>query len=348
MKIGYVGTNHHHVDPYLASIDQLPAEVIAVADPERDMSDDDDDRFADAEGYESPAALFDGADVDLVWLTASNRQTPDLVRAAIDRDLHVFTEKPAARTAADLDPVAEAARRSESVVGTAYTWRAHPIAEQLQGFVADGFFGDLRNVDMRFFASDPASRPTNHYLFDPAASRGGIVQWLGVHWLDLLPWLLEEPIAAVNATLAEAEGLGVEVGASIQFETAAGTNGSHDCGYYLDEDRYDTSIALHGTEGYSSWDPMGDRFGFEGETALELCALGSQWESTPRRRIVHEYEPAPGYGGTWGLSFFEEFLEACREDGEPPADLDDALAVLRVLDAIYDSADRREWVAVGE
>ena len=91
---------------------------------------------------------------------------------------------------------------------------------------------------------------------------------------------------------------------------------------------------------------MGERFGFEGETALKLHALGSQWVSTPRRRIVHEYEPAPGYGGKWGLTFFEEFLAACRGEGDPSADLEDVLTVLRVLDAIYDSADRREWVAV--
>lgn len=127
---------------------------------------------------------------------------------------------------------------------------------------------------------------------------------------------------------------------------ASRTIGSHDCGYYLDEDRYDTSITIHGAKGYSTWDSMGERFGFEGTTALNLHALGPQWKSTPRRRIIHEYEPTPGYGGKWGLTFFEEFLKACRLSGEPPADLDDTRTALQIFDAIYESANRGERVAV--
>jgi predicted dehydrogenase len=261
----------------------------------------------------------------------------------------VYTEKPGARSGAELEPVADRIRRTdESTVCFSYTWRAHPIAADLQERAAAGFFGDVRSFDLRFVASKLATRATDHYLFDWDASRGGIVQWLGVHWIDLVPWILGEEIARVNATMTHHDGsVDVEDGASIQLELAeSGAVGTHSTGYYLREGCYDTEIKIYGEEGRCTWDPIGDVFGFDEETTLRLDA--DEWSSTPVRSLTYNYESAPGYGGSWGLSFFEQFLDARQGNAEVPADVDDALRVLDVLDAAYESAETGEWVSVGD
>ncbi|KZN23293.1 hypothetical protein A4G99_14745 [Haladaptatus sp. R4] len=91
---------------------------------------------------------------------------------------------------------------------------------------------------------------------------------------------------------------------------------------------------------------MGETFGFEGETTLELGSSGGDWVSTPHRRVTHEYQAAPGYGGRWGIEFFERMLRARNGAATMPADLDDALEVLRVLDAVYESARTGTWESV--
>lgn len=348
MNIGYVGLNHHHRDPYLDSIDRLPLTVTAVADREHTPSSLGIDRLVELPHYSDPVELFDDADIDVVWLTLSNRSTPEIIEQALDRGIHVFTEKPAARTANDLQPVAEAARDTDSVVGVSYAWRTNPVSEQLQQLRREGFFGTVRGFDLRFVASQLAARDTDHYLFDRDASRGGILQWLGIHWLDLLPWLLDDPIARVcaNAAGSDTPGVDIEDRATLQLETCSGAVGTLTCGYFLRAGRYDTNIGIYGDDGHSRWDPMGETFGFDGETTLELDSSGTEWQGAAHRRITHEYQPTPGYGGRWGLSFMEQFLDACRGDGAPPADLDDALTVLRILDAAYESVDTGEWVDV--
>ncbi|WP_435361700.1 Gfo/Idh/MocA family protein [Haloarchaeobius sp. DFWS5] len=347
-RIGYVGLDHHHRAPYLESIAQLDCDVVACADPYGATPEAlGIDTLADVPYYEATSELLDDTDIDLLWVTAANRETPALVRAAVERGVDVFTEKPAARTAADLEPLADRIRASDATVGLSYTWRGHPISKQLKELAAEGFYGDVRGFDMRFVASALDHRDTDHYLFDADASRGGIVQWLGVHWIDLLQWILDEPVVRVNAMTTHGTGsVDVEDGATIQLETESGAIGTHTCSYFLREGRYDTTLNVYGSDGRSRWDPMGSTFGFDEETTVELDSSADDWTATPHRQVTHEYTPVPGYGGGWGLSFFEQFLAARDGDAPNPADIADAIRVLRVLDAVYESAATDSWVRV--
>ena len=350
VNIGYVGLDHHHRAPYLDSIAQLDGcRVVATADPYGDTATDvGADSLAELPHYESTTALLADEEIDVVWMTLANADTPAAIDTAIDAGVDVYSEKPAARTAADLKPVTERIHSADATVCFSYTWRAHPIAAELQARAAAGFFGDVRGFDLRFVASKLSTRRTDHYLFDREASRGGIVQWLGVHWIDLLLWLLDDEIARVNASMRYGhDDVDVEDGATLQFELAdSGAVGTLDTGYYLRVGRYDTEIKVYGEDGRGTWDPVGAVFGFDGETTLQLDS--DDWPATPTREFTYEYEPAPGYGGKWGLSFFEQFLAAREGNAVVPADVDDALRVLRVLDAAYESNEAGEWVSVDQ
>lgn len=346
--VGYIGLDHHHTEPYLESLSELPVSVTSACEPDRSFDADSVSGLGEVQLYHDPKELLDTEAPDAVWITLSNRDTPDVLEAAIDRGIDVYTEKPAARTAADLADLADAAEGSSSTVCVSYTWRGHPASQELKTRTATGFFGDLRAVDSRFVASQLAYRDDDHYLFDHEASRGGIVQWLGIHWIDLLPWILDDPIARVNANLSfETPTVDVEDGAVVQFEFASGTIGTLQCGYYLREGRYDTELSITGMDGRATWDPMGDYFGFDDETTVEFESTRAEYASTPRRYLTYDYDPIPGYGGGYGLDFMQQFLEArVREDVHVPADLTDALTVLHVLDAVYESADTGTWASV--
>jgi len=349
ISIGYVGLDHHHRAPYLDSIAQLDeCEVVATADIYGDTAKTvGADSLVSLPHYDSTASLLANEEIDVAWVTLANKDTPAAIEAALDVGVDVYTEKPGARTAADLEPIADRIRAAdEMTVCFSYTWRAHPIAREIRTRAGADFFGDIRGFDLRFIASQLSTRATDHYLFDWDASRGGIVQWLGVHWIDLLPWLLDDSIARINASMIHSDdAVDVEDGATLQIELdESGALGTHTMGYYLREGRYDTEIKIYGREGRCTWDPMGETFGFDGETTLRLDS--NNWPATPVREATYEYESAPGYGGKWGRSFFEQFLAARNGESEVPADINDALCVLRVLDAAYESSTEGGWVSV--
>lgn len=349
VRVGYVGLDHHHRAPYLDTLATLPVEVTCACEPDPSF-DAAVPGLDDVPVYDSVEDLLDGETVDLLWVTLSNRDTPDAVVTALDRGIDVYTEKPAARTATDLDRVIEAADRSDATVGVSYAWRSHPISRGLRERADDGFFGDVRSFEARFLASKLRFRDTDHYLFDRGASRGGILQWLGIHWIDLLPWILDDPVVEVAADTASGHPtVDVEDGATLQVRTASGAHGTFRCGYRLNEGRYDTYVGIEGSDAVSRWDPMGRVFGFDGETTLELERTDDEWASSPRRTLTYEYDDAPGYGGQWGREFVEAFLDARTSSGAVvPAGLDDARRVLAVLDAAYKAAESGGWVPVEE
>ena len=346
--VGYVGLNHHHAEPYLESIAELPVTLTCACEADESFSADRVPALDGVALYRDPEALLDDEAPDILWVTRSNRDTPAVIEAAVERGIDVYAEKPSARTASDLEPVVDAVDSSDVTVCVSYTWRGHPASRELRSRAENGFYGNVRSVDARFVASQLRFRDADHFLFDRRASRGGIVQWLGVHWIDLLPWILADPIVRVNASLSHGTpSVDVEDGATLQFEFASGAVGSLQCGYYLREGRYDTELSITGAEGRASWDPMGDHFGFDDETTVEFESIRDEYASAPRRYLTYDYEPAPGYGGEYGLDFMGQFLEArVDESVRVPADLHDALAVLRVLDAVYESADTGTWADV--
>lgn len=355
-RVGYAGLDHHHAEPYLQTLETLSAEVVAATEP----NDNFDFRSVASLGlsgdgdvavpvYDDLAEMLDAESLDTVFLTLPNSDTPGAIRTALDAGVDVYTEKPAARTAAELEPLVARTAESDSVVCVSYPWQFHPITREIAGLVDEGFYGVLQAFEARFVASQLAFRNVDHFVYDQDASGGGILQWLGIHWIHLFTWLLDDEIVRVNAsTTHNTDAVDVEDGATLQLETADGALGTLTCGYHLPEGVYDTRFDLYGSNGRSSWDPMGREFGFDGETTLELDDASGEWASTPHRTVTHDYESEQGYGGAFGREFVAGFFAACKDGGEPPVTLESALAVLRLVDAAYKSAETDQWVSVDD
>ena len=365
LRVGYVGVEHHHRDPYFSIAEELPVEITAVCEPGKEIEPDDLRPMADrpdeitsggtaaievadrAAFYADPDALIDDADLDLVWITYSNAATPAIVESAVNAGLDVISEKPIARTAGDLEAIAMMADDADVSVVPTYFYRGNPIVNDLRTHVADGFFGDLWAIQGRFIGSKLTYRDTDHYIYDATESRGGVLQWIGVHWLDMMMYVLDEPFSRVNATMHDAADTDTEEGAALQFETDSGTMGTFHSGYYLDGTGKDTDLSLYGTDG-QAWTPVHHDATVESSTApLELLSGRDSWAAAPRQTMEYEfaYESFPAWGD-YVYTFFERAIDGLAE-GNPPADVHDAIRVLDVLDAAYESAETDGWVRVG-
>lgn len=365
-RVGYVGVDHHHRDPYFQIADRLPVDIVALCEPGeaytaadiQPLTDRPDEVTSEgvdtasvaerAEIFVEPEAMLDECDLDALWITYRNDRVPGIVEAAVERGVHVISEKPIARTAADLEPVARRAREAGVTVGATYFYRNNPIARALRRRVSDGLFGDVWSVDGRFVGSKLDYRDTSHYIYDAGASRGGALQWIGLHWVDLFMYVLDEPIDRVCAQSMAAASTDVEAGMVVQFETASGVAGTFQTGYYLGEPVKDTRFGVYGTDATADT-PLHHNARAGGATVpLEVRSDRDEWASAPGRRIDFEfgYERFPAWGD-YVLDFFGDFFEGAST-GSVPADVDDALRVLRVLDAAYESAESSAWASVGD
>ena len=182
-------------------------------------------------------------------------------------------------------------------------------------------------------------RGPESWLFDPALSGGGILNWLGCHWFDLMRYLTTSEVAQVAAIEANVSGdaVAVEDAASVSLRFANGMIGSLHTGYLTDGDG-EVAIALRGSSGWATWDVGAGR-----------CTIKSAhpaWESAPRRTFDIPTATLPGYGAE-GLALMKAFAAAIRGEGPSGYTIDDAIRALQIVEAAHESAHTGRTVALG-
>jgi predicted dehydrogenase len=342
--VALLGCTHPHSHWHLATLRLLP-EVAAVWlwDPDaaaaRAAAPAAGEKLAGA--ADDLAGLLARPEVRVVVIARRNDETPATIRQAAAAGKHVLTEKPAATSAAALGPALAAVRAAGVTLGVLYPWRAHPAARELRQLIAAGLLGRPLSVEARLVTSQVRYRDPAHWLFRRGAAGGGVLSWLGCHMLDLIRYLLQEEVRSVTALTGQVSGAAIEVedAAALALEFASGALGTFHCAYALPRSAagyrgaaYDTWLAVRGSEGRFSWDPRA------ADPVVRIERAGDDWATAPEREFRYTLAPSEAYGGAVGLEFVREFLRAAAAGGAPPAGGEDALQVLRLIDAAYASA----------
>lgn len=364
--IGYVGVDHHHRDPYFRIAEELDLTIAAICEPgvdieRRDLrplqerpdeitasSGDIPDIVRDAVIYRDPKRLIESETLDAIWITYANDRTPEIVEHAVDNGVHVLSEKPIARTATDLKPIVNRADSKGIAITPTFFYRANPIVRDLREMAEANRFGQIWSLDGRFIGSQLVYRNTDHYIYDRERSRGGVLQWIGLHWLDMMMYVIDEPFTRVCASIQPAEVTDVEAGATLQFETGSGIIGTFQSGYYLDDRTKDTHLGIYGTDLQARSTVHHGPLVHSPTTTLELISGNSSWEPARKRNTEYtfSYERFPEWGDSV-LLFFDAFFSGI-ETGTMLANGHDAVRILELLDATYTSAEQNEWVDVGD
>jgi predicted dehydrogenase len=138
------------------------------------------------------------AEVDAVDVVTPAPAHAPLVHAALEAGKHVLVEKPLTPAAKDgFELHAEAVRRAR-VLQVGHVFRFTPESQAIAELVAGGSLGQIRYAVARFAS------------FKRPRSDGGIAISDGVHFVDLLSWLLGRQPEAVTATLRDHLGRGID------------------------------------------------------------------------------------------------------------------------------------------
>ena len=208
VDVAMIGLTHPHTSMYLETLDEL-GEVggVPLCDPDAATAQETVASFRKAAGvYPNLESLLARADFTHARVAVPNDRSAALLTRLIDAGKHVFTEKPAARTAAEFQPVLAALARRPVAFAIAYLNRWLPAMRQLRELYQGGALGRLTSVELRMVTTQPRFRDPGHWLFRREVAGGGILMWLGCHWLDLLRYVTGEEITQVSAQLATTSG----------------------------------------------------------------------------------------------------------------------------------------------
>lgn len=271
---------------------------------------------------------IEAAGVEIVIVAVRHDQLAAITQAAVEAGKHVLVEKPAARRAVELDPVIAAAARTGRLVRVGYNHRFHRAFRQARRIVEEGGIGELMFLRARY---GHGGRPgyDREWRADPDLSGGGELIDQGVHLIDLARWFLGDFRRVDGLARTFFWEMPVDDNAFLLLRTPADRVAFLHASCTEWKNLF--SFELYGRSGKLQVEGLGGSYGVE-----RLAHYRMLPEMGPPETTIWEY---PMADDSWEAEF-AAFLEDIRLGRQPTPGLDDARAVLAVVEAVYAESER--------
>ena len=343
MTVGVWGVDHPHAGGHLRALEDSPCVAsLRFFDADSGKCRAACEASSKGETVDCPEAFLEPGAVDaLVVLLPDLNAGPATLRA-VQAGLYVYGDKPGARTAREMQLITDACQVSGGAYCPCYPYRVDPVVGEFRRLISQGILGDIWSFSACWLTSQVALRGPASWLFHRDTSAGGILSWLGCHWIDLIFHLLG-PARSISANLSTrcGEEIDVEDTASVILELESGAIGCLRAGYvhrpFEGYDDSDLCVSIEGSVGSLHWPIKGER-GYRLRTGHPDYA-GQPWQ------WLHP-EVARDSGDGYSSAFLNAFLTAARDRTEPPAAALDALRVLQVIEASRQSSHEGRRIAL--
>jgi predicted dehydrogenase len=262
-------------------------------------------------------------DIDAVVVSTINDALAPITLAAVKAGKHVLVEKPAARSAEELRPVASAAKDANVTVRVGFNHRFHPALLKARALVDSDAVGPLMFVRGRYGHGGRVGYD-REWRANPSLAGGGELLDQGVHLIDLTRWFLGDVTAASGVASTFFWDMPVEDNGFICTHHAGGQVGwlHASCSEWKNL----FCLEIYGRTGKLQIDGLGGSYGVE-----RLAYYRMLPQMGPPETTIWEY---PGEDTSW-IAEFRGFEKAVKGELGIGANLDDAVAALDVVATVY-------------
>jgi predicted dehydrogenase len=262
-------------------------------------------------------------DVDVVIVSTTNDVLAPATLAAVQSGKHVLVEKPAARNAAELEPVVCAARDAGVIAKVGFNHRFHPALLKAREIIDTGVVGPLMFLRARYGHGGRLGME-KEWRGNPAISGGGEMLDQGVHLIDLARWFLGDFAEVSGHVGTFFWDWPVEDNGFALLKTAAGQVAWLHAS--CTEWKNCFSFEIYGKTGKLHVEGLGGSYGVERLSFYRMLP-----QMGPPETTIWEY---PGEDRSWHVEF-EHFVSCIAQKKLPIGSLDDALAALSIVDKLY-------------
>jgi len=310
--IGAGGIGGTHLNAYAALPDLC--EIVGVADVDLVGAQARAEQFG-VPAFDDARALLDALQPDAVSICTPPKFHLPIAELAAAQGIACLCEKPPARTLAETEALVAAFAGSGALLQFAFCHRFHTPVEQAQALIASGRLGRVIHIYNRF--GFRFNRAGSSWFTDADMAGGGVLIDTLVHSVDIFRALAGE-VVRVDAATSTTLPVTVEDSASMQVISAGGAVGSLNCSWVTPVS--EAEVRIYGTEGEAVVDyqqPGGLRYRLTGD---------AEWTTMPfdgPDRFVRQAE---------------HFLTCVQEGSTPRVSGQDGVAVMKVIEAAYRSA----------
>ena len=284
-------------------------------------------------------------EVEAVFVLTPNFAHYTVTMDALRADKHVFCEKPVTINYELSKEMADEANARGKILNIGVCNRYHKSVEMLREMNERGEFGNIYHVYCSFRSH--RSIPGLGGAFTTKAQSGGgvLIDW-GVHFFDLILYILGSPelkTLSCNSYNEMAKDIKSYTYKSMWAEDTMDPEGTNDVddmitGFIRTEG---SSISFNGAwaqnigKGEMFIDFMGDK----GGARLDYGKKFTFWSGDTLESFEPEYDIPNMY-----LCEDEAFFESCKTGEKNRSHIDNILNSMRLLDTLYQSAERGEEI----
>jgi predicted dehydrogenase len=262
-------------------------------------------------------------EIDIVVVATLHDSLASITLAAIQSGKHVLVEKPAARSAQELEPVIAAAKKHGVQVHVGFNHRYHKALRKAKEIVKAGELGELMFIRARYGHGARVGYD-KEWRADPALSGGGELIDQGPHLIDLSRWFLGDFSEIQGFAHTYYWDMPVDDNGFMILKTpqkqVAFLHAS------CTEWKNLFSMEIYGKDGKLDISGLGGSYGLERLTFYKMLP-----EMGPPETTAWEY---PMGDDSWATEM-SEFYEDIRLGREPSSGLNDAYQALKVVNTIY-------------
>jgi predicted dehydrogenase len=182
---GVVGKTRHH-----SILKNTSFRVTSISENNSQARDEIPDNM---EVFEDYKALIEHANIDIVFISLPNKFAASATKLSLEKGLHVFCEKPPAKTLAELEEVFLVSQTYPNLkLMYGFNHRFHHSVEQAKLIIQDNSLGRLINMRGVYGKSQMISFNQSDWRTKREESGGGILLDQGIHMLDLMKYLSGE------------------------------------------------------------------------------------------------------------------------------------------------------------
>jgi predicted dehydrogenase len=261
--------------------------------------------------------------VSIVIISTLHDTLAEIAHGAVAAGKHVLIEKPAARRAAELAGLTEAAAVSGSLLRVGFNHRYHRALQKAHDLVTSGALGPLMFLRARYGHGGRVGYD-REWRSDPAKSGGGELIDQGPHLIDLARWFLGDFAEVDGFATTYFWDMPVDDNGFLLLKTA-----SRQVAFLhasCTEWKNTFSFEIYGRDGKLDINGLGGSYGTERLTYYKMLP-----QMGPPETTAWEY---PMADNSWDVEF-AEFLDDIRLKRPPSAGLRDAIEALTIIEKIY-------------
>ena len=325
VRFGVLGVSGHFIKRIVVPMMKSEtAQVYGIASRNLEKAQQTAERYSIPMAYGSYEALLEDPAIDAVFIPLPNHMHRDWIFKCIDAGKHVLCEKPLTMNAAETMEVMDHAKGKGLNVMEAFMIRFHPKWQKAKSVIDNGYIGKVTHIHSVFSYNnqDPANiRNIREY-------GGGSLLDIGCYAINTARFILGRTPSRVISLIDEHPEYGTDMTTSaiLDFDGPRSLFTVSTATFPQQE------VKIFGTEGTVTVTiPFNDISEIKGRILFE------------NREAVKQikFEPTNQY-----KLMFEAFANNIRGGLPAPISLEDSLANMRTIDAVFKSAETGAWVDV--